>query len=183
MVVMTEVLFSPASPWMPRVIRTDGELRLELDAGANANHDPRRFAFPVSEAHLEVIRDDLTRYLLLWSAILPLCEAAGTRGPLDERAAVALLDPILFGAPADVESFFRDIRRDERRLVAQGADVELLERGRLFDALRSASAWSDWSLVREYERNGRVTGGESRRRSSARFAAPSRTSPTTRCAR
>lgn len=150
---MTEVLFSHASPWMPRVIREAGELRLELDAGANANHDPRTFAFPVTEAHLEVIREDLTRYLLLWSAILPLCEAAGTRGPLDEPAAVALLDPILFGVPADVESFFRDIRWDERRLVAQGADVELLERGRIFDALRSASAWSDWSLVREYDAN------------------------------
>ncbi|MFJ8916027.1 DUF6357 family protein [Amycolatopsis sp. NPDC102389] len=150
---MSEVLFIRENPWMPRVIRADGELRLELDAGANANHDPRRFAFPVSEAHLEVLRDDLTRHLLLWSAILPLCEAAGTWGPLDEPAAVALLDPILFGTPSDVESLFRDIRRDIRRLVAQGADVELLERGQLFVALRSASAWSDWSLVREYDAN------------------------------
>ncbi|WP_410580421.1 DUF6357 family protein [Amycolatopsis sp. lyj-108] len=40
MVVMTEVLFAHASPWMPRVIRAAGELRLELAAGANANHDP-----------------------------------------------------------------------------------------------------------------------------------------------
>ncbi|RSN05192.1 hypothetical protein DMC63_38765 [Streptomyces sp. WAC 05977] len=150
---MSEILFIRENPWMPRVIRTNDELRLELDAGANANHDPRRFDFPVSEAHLEVVRDDLTRHLLLWSAILPLCEAAGIRGPLDEPAAVALLDPILFGAPSDVESLFRDIRWDERRLVAQGADVELLERGRLFEALRSASAWSDWPLVHEYDAN------------------------------
>lgn len=150
---MTEVLFTYENPWMPRVIRADGELRLELGAGANANHDPRTFAFPVSDAHLEVLRDDLTRYLLLWSAILPLCEAAGIQGPLDERAAVALLDPILLGEPADVESLFRDIRWDARRLVAQGAEVELLERGQLFDALRHASVWSDWSLVREYDAN------------------------------
>lgn len=150
---MSEVLFIRENPWMPRVIRAEGELRLELDAGANANHDPRRFDFPVSEAHLEVIRDDLTRHLLLWSAILPLCDAAGVRGPLDERAAVALLDPILLGAPADVEAFFRDIRWDVRRLVAQGADVEQLERGQLFEALRPASAWSDWSLVHEYDAN------------------------------
>ncbi|MBE1576059.1 hypothetical protein H4W30_003106 [Amycolatopsis roodepoortensis] len=152
---MTEVLFVRENPWMPRVIRADGEFRLELDAGANANHDPRSLDFPVSEAHLGVIRDDLTRHLLLWSAILPLCEAAGIRGPLDEPAAVALLDPILFGAPSDVESLFRGIRWDERRLVAQGADVELLERGQLFEALRSASAWSDWSLVHEYDTNRR----------------------------
>ncbi|WP_425341997.1 DUF6357 family protein [Amycolatopsis coloradensis] len=150
---MTEVLFSRENGWIPRVIREGGELRLELGAGADANHDPRRFAFPVSEAHLEVIRDDLTRHLLLWSAILPLCEAAGIRGPLDERAAVALLDPILFGAPADVESLFRDMRWDKRRLVAQGADVELLEREQLFDALRSASVLSDWSLVQHYDAN------------------------------
>ncbi|RSN31955.1 hypothetical protein DL990_18615 [Amycolatopsis sp. WAC 01416] len=150
---MTEVVFSRENPWMPRVIRADGELRLELGAGADANHDPRTFAFPVAEAHLEVIRDDLTRHLLLWSAILPLCVAAGIRGPLDERAAIALPDPILLGAPADVESLFRTIRWDERRLVAHGADVGLLERGQLFDALCIASVWSDWSLVREYDAN------------------------------
>ncbi|MFD6069832.1 DUF6357 family protein [Amycolatopsis lurida] len=43
--------------------------------------------------------------MLLWSAILPLCEAAGIRGPLDESAAVALLDPILLGEPDDGSSF------------------------------------------------------------------------------
>lgn len=43
---MTEVLFAHASPWMPRVIRAAGELRLELAAGAHANHDARTFAFP-----------------------------------------------------------------------------------------------------------------------------------------
>ncbi len=148
---MTEVLFARENGWIPRVIRDGGALKLELGAGADANHDTRTFAFPVSEAHLEVIRADLTRHLLLWSAILPLCVAAGIRGPLDERAAVALLDPILFGAPADVESLFRDIRWDERRLVAQGADVELLEDGRVFAALGSATERSDWSLVREYD--------------------------------
>jgi len=93
-----------------------------------------------------------------------------------KRAAVTLLDPILVGAPADVESLFRDIRRDKRRLVAQGADVGLLEQGRVFAALRSAAARSDWSLVRRYDadrdRARRASGSprSTRRFSSTRVA-------------
>ncbi|MFC6093369.1 DUF6357 family protein [Saccharothrix lopnurensis] len=148
---MSEVVFTRENGWIPRVVRADGELRLELGAGADANHDPRTFTVPLSETHLRAIRDDLTRHLLLWSALLPLCAAAGTRGPLDERAAVALLDPILLDAPEDVESLFRDVAWDRRRLVAQGADVALLERGEVFAALRPATAESDWRRVHEYD--------------------------------
>ncbi len=148
---MREVLFARENGWIPRVIREDGELRLELGAGADANHDPRTFTVSVSHAHLEVIQDDLARHLLLWSAILPLCDAAGTRGPIDERAAVELLDPILLGTPGDVESLFRRISWDKRQLVAQGADVELLERGRISAALRSARVRSDWTRVQRYD--------------------------------
>ncbi|MEU4807121.1 DUF6357 family protein [Actinosynnema sp. NPDC023587] len=133
------------------MVRADGGLRLEWGAGANANRDPRTFTVPISAAHLEVIGNDLARHLLLWSAILPLCTAAGTQGPLDERAAVALLDPILFGTPEDVESLFRSIPWDKRRLIAQGADIELLERGEVFAALRSATAKSDWHRVQQYD--------------------------------
>ncbi|XVS66450.1 DUF6357 family protein [Actinosynnema sp. CA-299493] len=146
-----EVLFTRENGWIPRVIRADGELKLQLGAGADANRDPRTFHVPITEAHLGVIRDDLVRHLLLWSAILPLCTAAGTRGPLDERAAVALLDPILFGTPDDVESLFRDVPCDLRRLIAQGADIALLERGEVFAALRSATARSDWQRVHTYD--------------------------------
>lgn len=38
------------------MIREDGELKLMLAAGADANHDPRTFTFPIGEAHLTVIR-------------------------------------------------------------------------------------------------------------------------------
>ncbi|UVS80492.1 DUF6357 family protein [Actinokineospora sp. UTMC 2448] len=148
---MSEVVFTRENGWLPRVIRADGGLRLQLGAGADANHDPRTFAFPVSAAHLAVIRDDLVRHLLLWSAVLPLCAAAGTRGPLDESAAVALLDPILLGPPDDVESLFRRIPWDKRQLVAQGADIDLLERGEVFAALRSGTAASDWQRVHRYD--------------------------------
>ncbi|MGW3561823.1 DUF6357 family protein, partial [Streptomyces sp. NPDC000963] len=91
---MRDIVFTRGG-WIPSVISEDGELRLMLAAGADANHEPRTFTFPVEEAHLAVIRRDLPGHLLLWSAVLPLCDAAGTAGRLDENAAVALLDPVL----------------------------------------------------------------------------------------
>lgn len=109
---MRDIVFTRRSGWIPNVIREDGELKLMLGAGADANHDPRTFTFPIGEAHLAVIQEDLARHLLLWSAVLPLCDAAGTKGSLDENAAVALLDPILLSAPVDVDAFFRSIRWD-----------------------------------------------------------------------
>ncbi|MFD4576520.1 DUF6357 family protein [Streptomyces sp. NPDC058417] len=136
---MRDIVFTRGSGWIPVVIHEDGELRLMLGAGADANHDPRTFTFPVGEAHLAVIREDLPRHLLLWSAVLPLCDAAGTRNPLDENAATALLDPILLAPPADVDAFFRRIRWDRSRLVAHGADLALLERGQVHAAMRSAT--------------------------------------------
>ena len=137
--------------WLPQVARFDGALHLELGAGADANHDPRTFRFPIAEAHLRAIRSDLTRHLLLWSAVLPLCDAAGTRGDLDQEAAVALLDPILLGHERDVRVLFARIPWDRRRLVAHGADVGKLEYGDLFGALRTAREASDWQRVRQYD--------------------------------
>ncbi|MDT0488633.1 DUF6357 family protein, partial [Streptomyces doebereineriae] len=128
---MRDIVFARRSGWIPNVIREDGELKLMLGAGADANHEPRTFTFPIGEAHLAVIREDLARHLLLWSAVLPLCDAAGTRGRLDEDAAVALLDPVLLSAPEDVDALFRRIPWDRGRLVAHGADTRLLERGQV----------------------------------------------------
>lgn len=148
---MSDIVFTRMSGWIPNVIREDGGLKLTLGAGADANHDPRTFTFPIGEAHLAVIRDDLARHLLLWSAVLPLCDDAGTRGPLDEDAAVALLAPILLAAPADVDALFRRIRWDRSRLVAHGADTGLLERGQVCAALRAATETSDGKRAQEYQ--------------------------------
>ncbi|MGW2588241.1 DUF6357 family protein [Streptomyces virginiae] len=120
-------------------------------AGADANHEPRTFTFSISEAHLAVIREDLARHLLLWSAVLPLCDAAGTRGRLDENAAVALLDPILLAAPADVDALFRRIRWERSRLIAHGADIGLLERGQISAAMRTATEKSNGKRAQEYQ--------------------------------
>ncbi|WP_415958772.1 DUF6357 family protein [Streptomyces sp. 021-4] len=152
---MSDIVFSRRSGWIPNVIREDGELKLMLGAGADANHDPRTFTFPIGEAHLAVIQEDLARHLLLWSAVLPLCDAAGTRGTLDENAAVALLDPILLSAPADVDALFRRIPWDRGRLIAHGADIGLLERGQVCAALRTATETSDGKRAQEYHANRR----------------------------
>ncbi|MEU3793920.1 DUF6357 family protein [Streptomyces fructofermentans] len=152
---MYDIVFTRHSGWIPNVIREDGELMLTLGAGADANHEPRTFTFPISEAHLAVIREDLARHLLLWSAVLPLCDAAGTRGRLDENAAVALLDPILLAAPADVDALFQRIRWDRSRLIAHGADIALLERGQVCAAMRSATETSNGKRAQEYHANRR----------------------------
>ncbi|WP_435972103.1 DUF6357 family protein [Streptomyces sp. Qhu_M48] len=147
---MRDIVFTRTSGWIPKVIRETGELKLMLGAGADANHEPRTFTFSISEAHLAVIREDLARHLLLWSAVLPLCDAAGTRGKLDENAAVALLDPILLAAPADVDALFRRVRWDRSRLVAHGADIGLLERGQVWAAMRAATETSNVKRAQEY---------------------------------
>lgn len=148
---MRDILFTRRSGWIPSVIREDGELKLMLGAGADANHEPRTFTFSIGEAHLAVIREDLARHLLLWSAVLPLCDAAGTRGRLDETAAVALLDPILLSAPADVDALFPRIRWDRDRLIAHGADIGLLERGQVCAAMRTATETSNGKRAQEYQ--------------------------------
>ncbi|MCY0957899.1 DUF6357 family protein [Streptomyces sp. H27-H5] len=152
---MKDIVFARNSGWIPKVIREGGQLKLMLGAGADANHEPRTFTFSISEAHLAVIREDLARHLLLWSAVLPLCDDAGTRGRLDENAAVALLDPILPAAPADVDALFQHIRWDRSRLIAHGADIGLLERGQVCAAMRAATETSNGKRAQEYHANRR----------------------------
>ncbi|MFE3675702.1 hypothetical protein YW3DRAFT_04983 [Streptomyces sp. MnatMP-M77] len=147
---MRDVVFTRRSGWIPNVVRVDGELKLMLGAGADANHEPRTFMFPIEETHRAVIQEDLARHLLLWSAVLPLCDAAGTRGRLDEEAAVALLDPVLLSAPGDVDAIFRRIPWDRGRLIAHGADIDLLERGQVWAAMRGATETSDGKRAQKY---------------------------------
>ncbi|MEU9731465.1 DUF6357 family protein [Streptomyces sp. NPDC048002] len=147
---MGDIVFTRRSGWIPSVVREDGRLKLKLGAGADANHEPRTFTFPIGEEHLAVIQEDLPRHLLLWSAVLPLCEAAGTRGPLDEDAAAALLDPILLSPPAEVDALFRRISWDRSRLVAHGADIALLRRGQVCAAMRTATETANEMRAQEY---------------------------------
>ncbi|MEV7404166.1 DUF6357 family protein [Streptomyces sp. NPDC091267] len=152
---MRDIVFTRRSGWIPNVIREDGQLKLMLGAGADANHEPRTFTFSIGEAHFAVIQEDLARHLLLWSAVLPLCDAAGTRGRLDENAAAALLDPILLSSPSDVDALFQRIPWDRGRLIAHGADIGLLESGEVCAAMRAATETSDGKRAQEYHANRR----------------------------
>ncbi|MET9655184.1 DUF6357 family protein [Streptomyces sp. NPDC006460] len=147
---MRDIVFTRSSGWIPTVISVDGRLKLMLGAGADANHEPRTFTFPIKEAHLAVIREDLPRHLLLWSAVLPLCDAAGTAGRLDEDAAAALLDPVLLSSPEKVDALFRRIRWDRSRLVAHGADIDLLERGQVCAAMGAATETPNEKRAQEH---------------------------------
>ncbi|GAA1659692.1 hypothetical protein GCM10009830_00810 [Glycomyces endophyticus] len=152
---MSEIVFRRADGWMPKVVEADGALRLKVVGGADANHDPRVFTIPLEESHAAVIRDDLLRHLLLWGMLQPLCDAAGVRGPLDEDAAVALLDPILFGAPEELDARCRHQRSVESLLIAHGADIALLQRGEVVAASRTITEASDQQRVQEYDANRR----------------------------
>lgn len=149
---MSDTVFARGG-WIPAVVESGGALRLRLGAGADALHSPRTFSFPLDERHVDVLRGDLGRHLLLWSAILPLCDAAGIDGPLDEEAAAALLDPILLGHPADVDRLLRGMRVDDASLARHGADVAMLARGQYVDAMHSATETSDPRRGHEYVAN------------------------------
>lgn len=136
---MNDVVFERENIWFPRVIRQDGELRLELAAGADALHDPRCFSIPIEPEHLQAIRDDLTRHLMVWSVLDPLWYAAGIDGPLDEQAAVALLGPALLGTSTEADALFATVPWDRRLLIAHGADGHQLDRGKICAALVGAT--------------------------------------------
>ncbi|UOQ56213.1 DUF6357 family protein [Leucobacter allii] len=146
---MTEVVFARANLLFPRVIRRDGALRLEMIGGADALHDPRTFELPIAEAHAAAIRESFGRHLLLRSALLPLCEAAGIGGPIDEAAATALLDPILLSGAAGADACLARAPWSRAVLVAHGADTARLDEGRMVEAVRTAGIEADWARARE----------------------------------
>lgn len=149
---MSETVFHRGG-WHPRVIRDEGVFWLEIAGGADALGDARWFTVQLTEDHVTAIQDSLPRQWMLYSALQPLCDAAGVQGPLDERAAKAFLDPILFGSQTEVDALFRRIRWHKRLLISHGASVELLDRGQVFDASWSATEERDWERVRQYEAN------------------------------
>nr|WP_260462092.1 DUF6357 family protein [Streptomyces lateritius] len=115
---MSDIVFTRTSGWIPNVIREDGELKLTLGSGADANHEPRTFTFSISEAHLAVIREDLARHLLLWSAVLPLCDAAGTRGRLAVYPRILSTNSLPAGPPISPPTRWRRRAITGARLVA-----------------------------------------------------------------
>ncbi|MET0296575.1 MAG: DUF6357 family protein [Microbacterium sp.] len=139
-----EIVFAREDRWLPRVVRDGSRLRLEFAGGADELHNPREFSVPIGEEHLQVLREDFARHLILSSALDPLGHAAGISGALDEVAAVALLDPILLGRPDEVDAFLARAKWERGPLVAHGADIDLLDSGRVFDSMSAATESADW---------------------------------------
>ncbi|MEU8257946.1 DUF6357 family protein [Micromonospora inaquosa] len=75
----------------------------------------------------------------------PEPRAGSTRTP-----PVALLDPVLLAPPADVDALFRRIQWDRSRLVAHGADIHLLERGQVYQAMRAATEGANENRAQEH---------------------------------
>ncbi|VXB78079.1 DUF6357 family protein [Aeromicrobium sp. 9AM] len=144
------IVFDRENSWLPKVIRDREGLRLEFAGGADALHDPRTFSIPIEEQHLAVLRADLGRHVILWSAMRPLCDAAGIRDPLDDGVAVALLDPILLAPADEVDTFLQHTRWERVLLVAHGASIDLLESGRIVESTSAATESADWPRAQKY---------------------------------
>lgn len=158
---MPELEFSRGR-WLPSVLRVNGRLRLEILGGADGLGSVRRFTVPVSEQHVARIRDDLPRHVLARAALIPLCYAAGSLKPLDEPAAVRLLDTVLYGDEAELDAVFRAVSWDSRcALIAHGANPALLDAGKMLAAARSVSAVPSWDRVREYMESQQPPGADS----------------------
>ena len=144
-----EVLVDGGFSWLPRVVIGGQEPRLVFLGGADALRDAREFSVPIREAHLDVLRTDRGRHLLLLSALGPICAAAGIGGELDEAAASALLDPILLGSDEETDEFLRDRALEQQLLIAHGADLAALEQGRMVEAMQGATERADWQRAQE----------------------------------
>lgn len=144
-----EVLVDGGFSWLPRVVIGGQEPRLVFLGGADALRDAREFSVPIRAAHLEVLRTDRGRHLLLLSALIPLCDAAGIGGELDEAAASSLLDPILLGSAEETDEFLRDRALGQQLLIAHGADLAALEQGRMVEAMQGATERADWQRAQE----------------------------------
>ncbi len=131
-------------------MQVDGTLLLEIVGGADANHDPRRFHLPLTAAQLDVLRADPGRHVLLSARLRPLCEAAGTAGPVDQRAALTLLPTILEGDAATVDAACQGVREVQDALMAHRADPALVAEGRLFAASRDVADTPREELVRAH---------------------------------
>lgn len=147
---MDTIIYRRSPGSLPFVISRDHALLLMFGAGADANHEPRTFTLPLTEAQLEVLKSDFTRHLLLDAALAPLGVDAGITGPIDESAALAILNTTLFGTEADVEAFYKTIKWYEGRLIEHHANPVPLATGKIFEAANSITEHADPTLAKEY---------------------------------
>ncbi len=145
-----EIIFERHNPWLGRVIKKDGNYFLLFPAGADANHDSRLFKAPIAEEEIKVLSSNLSRHILVMSALSALGGTAGTERPIDEVAVRKILTTILTESEPIIESFLKEIPMDIGMLVAHGAHPILLEQGNIFPAIESVTETSDWNITWEY---------------------------------
>ena len=80
--------------------------QLELDILVASGHLDRNCTFPISERHLEALRDD-ERYLFLFAALHHPFQLPDTE--LDPAQVATYLDTILFAPHNEVEAFLTDL--------------------------------------------------------------------------
>lgn len=160
------------SEWAPRVVRQDDWLWVRLPVYDHHGWHVHEHSFPIAPEHLDALRSDTSRQLLVWCALEQLCQQAGRRvkdaasikvglvPKPDQTAARRALDVVLLQSHADVEQYFAREGFSTRRLISHGAAPELLATGRLFAALGdSPSATANWRLIEQDEerRRGQTT--------------------------
>lgn len=117
------------------MVLRDGD-QLNLDMLVASGHMDRNCVFPITERHLEALRDH-DRYLLLFAALHHPFQLAATELSPDEVA--TYLDTILFAPENKVEVFLTEL--DHGRAngaisnlvhIYAGADREAMRAGRWF---------------------------------------------------
>lgn len=140
-----------------RVVRVQNELNIEIGIDFNRGYDIREFLFSITDEHLEVIRTNLVRHLLLWCVLEQLCLKAGMHnreGKPNKKEARGVINLVLLGAESEIEKYFTAEQVPTRMLIAHGANAYRLEEGRLFTAFEDGvTSTANWGLVWEYEIN------------------------------
>lgn len=132
---MSERVLSRPGGWA-EVLREGDALVLRLGAGADRNHRPFTFRFVITPEHLDVLRDDVGRYLLADYVVRRLCERTNGERTPNKKKVRRLLDRILLDPEPEVDAWFRSDETGMRALAAAGADHALLQEGRVLAALR-----------------------------------------------
>lgn len=151
------IYWLPDTPWAPRVVRIQDELNIEIGIDFNRGYDIREFLFSITEEHLEVIRTNLIRHLLLWCVLEQLCLKAGMHNRQDKpnkKKTQEVINLVLLGTEPGIEKYFIAEQVPTRMLIAHGANAHKLEEGKIFTAFEDGvTSTGNWDLVWEYEIN------------------------------
>ena len=162
---MSEIVFGQRYPWGPHVTRESGDLRLGVAIYAANADRVGEFSWPMREDHLEVMRADRLRTMLLWSVLCERChhwcEDDLTRTP-DPRRVTEALDHALLDSEDDLLAWLGGTRWSRDGFLRGCAQEGLADEGRaLVDQVQQGPTDLDLALVA-------YCGGENRARKKIR---------------